>query len=67
MTQRRRYPFSGGPSRVPTNKGSRQRLSRISLQGNGSVGLWVAAFAVILALILLLPLAVEHAAQHFVR
>jgi hypothetical protein len=67
MARNRRYPFRGGPSRIPVNKGSRKRLLRITLRGNGSVGLWVAALTVILAFILLLPLAVEHAARHYLH
>ena len=39
----------------------------IRLRGNWSVGLWVATVTLILAFALLIPLAVEHAAQHYLR
>jgi len=42
-------------------------LRRITLRDNGSIGLWVTAVTVILALILLLPLFVEHAARHYLH
>jgi hypothetical protein len=67
MARRRRYPFSGGPSRTAIDRGSRKRLRRIKWQGNWTVELCVAAVALILAFLLLLPLAVEHAAHHHVR
>ena len=67
MARRRRYPFSRGPSRIQVNKGSRSRMRRITLRGNWSVELWVAAVTLILAFALLLPLAVEHAARHYLR
>jgi hypothetical protein len=65
MAQRSRYPFRGGPSRIPVYKGSRKRLSRITLRDSWSTRFWLTALVIIVAFIALLPLAVEHAARHY--
>jgi hypothetical protein len=67
MPRPRRYPFSNGRKRVLVDKGSRKRLRKIAARRNGSAEIWVAAVLLILAIILLLPLAVEHAAQRYLH
>jgi hypothetical protein len=58
------YPFAGGGRTQAAYRGSRRRLRRITVRGNGTLAVWALLVWLLLILFVAIPWAMRHPPQH---